>query len=140
MDELSYCIFLNAKPYPAETSLRIRTRPLATTFPTSLALALALERQRNNAWKWHMYTVFICCLTIDVLSIFHRRTYHNHEPLISLRAPKQCFLNAAAMLRRNFIPVITAPHFMSPTLPLTAFLEFYSSTLLDRPNGPPKPG
>jgi hypothetical protein len=80
--------------------------PLATTTPTSLALAR--DRQHNNGWKLHTHTVIICWLTIGVFSISHWRKC-NHEPLISLRGPRRVFLlsiKASAMLRPNSTRVI----------------------------------
>jgi hypothetical protein len=80
--------------------------PLATTTPTSLALVL--DRQHNNAWKWHTHTVLICWLTIGVFSISHWRNDYNNEPLIWLIGPRQCFplsIKASVMLRLSYIPV-----------------------------------
>jgi hypothetical protein len=104
----------DAKPYSV-VSLCIRSRPLATTSPTSLVLAL--DRQHNHVWKWHIHTVLIYWLTIGVFSISYCRDDRNHEPLISLFGPTRLLLlsvKETVMVRLYSIIVIKTSDLFLP--------------------------
>jgi hypothetical protein len=88
--------------------------PLATTTPTSLALAL--DMQQKNMWKWPTHTVpHMLAQERSVLDFPLEERQSRTSDLVAWAKTLPLSIKASVMLRPNSIPVMKTSVLLSPT-------------------------